>query len=260
MKIDRDAVCAAFAAYVQAYDPSDPKIRLKIDHTYRVAALCAQLAESIALPDGDVDLAWLAGMLHDVGRFEQVRRWGTFNDALSVDHAALGADLLFCEGHIRDYLADPAEDDLLETAVRLHSAYRLPDSLTPRRRTFCDLLRDADKIDILRVNIDTPLTAIYNVSEEALAAAAFSPAVLEAFRAQHAVEKCLRRTPADALAGLLALTFELVYPASLRLVREQGYLDRLLHFPTRNPDTARQLLQMRAALNEYFCRRGTGPL
>ena len=37
----------------------------------------------------DVDLAWLLGMLHDVGRFEQLRRYGTFIDADSTDHAQL---------------------------------------------------------------------------------------------------------------------------------------------------------------------------
>ena len=42
-------------------------------------------------------------MLHDIGRFEQIRRFGTFNDAQSVDHAEFGADLLFKEGLIRKF-------------------------------------------------------------------------------------------------------------------------------------------------------------
>ena len=54
------------------------RVKLKIDHTYRVAALCARIAQSLALPPEDVDLAWLSGILHDVGRFEQLRRYNTF--------------------------------------------------------------------------------------------------------------------------------------------------------------------------------------
>ena len=42
-------------------------------------------------------------MLHDIGRFEQIRRFGTFNDVQSVDHAEFGADLLFKEGLIRKF-------------------------------------------------------------------------------------------------------------------------------------------------------------
>ena len=117
MKIDRTRALGAFAAYVRPYDAADPKVRLKIEHTYRVAELCERIARSLALPPQDVDLAWLCGLLHDVGRFEQLRRFGTFNDAQSIDHAAAGADVLFEQGRVREYLDDASEDALLRTAV-----------------------------------------------------------------------------------------------------------------------------------------------
>ena len=93
--IRREEIRDIFDEYVSGYDATDPKIRLKIDHTYRVAGLCERIAESIG---ADGDFAWLCGMLHDIGRFEQIRRYDTFVDAVSVDHAQFGADLLFCEG------------------------------------------------------------------------------------------------------------------------------------------------------------------
>ena len=71
-------------------------MRLKIDHTYRVAALCEQIARSIPLTEEQTDHAWLAGLLHDVGRFEQLRRYGTFEDAKSIDHAACSRKSFFC--------------------------------------------------------------------------------------------------------------------------------------------------------------------
>ena len=37
--VDRQRVMEAFADYTSHYDNSDGKIKLKIDHTYRVAAL-----------------------------------------------------------------------------------------------------------------------------------------------------------------------------------------------------------------------------
>ena len=252
MQIDRLAAQRAFADYVRAYDPSDPKIALKIAHTYRVAALCETIAESIGLLPEDTDLAWAAGLLHDVGRFEQVRRFGTFNDALSVDHAAEGARILFAQGHIRDYLPDAREDALLETAIRSHSLYRLPDTLTARERTYCDILRDADKVDILRVNCDTPLTDIYNVTPAALRATAVTPAVKDCFFAHRAVLRTLKKTPADNVVGLASLAFELVYPASIAAVLRQGYLEKLLCFDTANADTAALLRAMRTELARWF--------
>ena len=98
MKIDRDREQRAFAAYTEHYNAADPKVKLKIDHTYRVAALCARIARSLSLPPEDVDLAWLCGLLHDVGRFEQLRRYNTFIDSQSVSHAALSVQVLFDEG------------------------------------------------------------------------------------------------------------------------------------------------------------------
>ena len=59
MKIDRVRAQRAFAAYTAHYNAADPKVKLKIDHTYRVAALCARIAQSLALPPEDVDFSVL---------------------------------------------------------------------------------------------------------------------------------------------------------------------------------------------------------
>lgn len=151
MFIDRENVRKKFADYTANYNAKDEKIKLKINHTYRVAGLCDRIADSIGLVGEDRDIAWLLGMLHDVGRFEQIRRYHTFNDANSIDHAKLGADLLFNDGLMEEYvpgLLEQPERDLVELAIRQHNTYRLPETLTEREATFCKLIRDADKIDI----------------------------------------------------------------------------------------------------------------
>lgn len=73
MKINREKALAAFQEYTDRYDSSRDMIRLKIEHTYRVCGLCQQIARSLELPEEEVDIAWLTGLLHDVGRFEQQR-------------------------------------------------------------------------------------------------------------------------------------------------------------------------------------------
>lgn len=57
MILDRDRARRAFADYTRAYAPTDPKVRLKIEHTYRVAGLCEQIARSLSLSESDTDLA-----------------------------------------------------------------------------------------------------------------------------------------------------------------------------------------------------------
>ena len=172
MAIDRTEASQTFDTYVADYDASNPRIALKVDHTYRVAELCARIARSIGLSPDDVDLAWLCGLLHDIGRFEQVRRYDTFNDAKSTSHAALGVEILFGEGRIRDYLPQDeygdAYDELVRTVVGTHSDFRLPEDLDERTQTFCDILRDADKIDILKATTLSEPEAIFGVSREEL--------------------------------------------------------------------------------------------
>ena len=255
MQIDREKALAAFDAYTRPYNAADAKVKLKIDHTYRVAELCRRIAVSLVLPPQEIDLAWLCGLLHDVGRFEQLRRFGTFDDAKSIDHAALSAEILFAEGKIRDYTPDDSEDALLRTAVANHSAYRLPAGLDARTAMFCNILRDADKIDILRVNVEVPMEEIYNVSTAALRSSPVSAAVVQAFYEHHAVLRSLKQYPADNAVGHASLVYELCYPESLRDVAAQGYLWKLMDFATDNAETAATFAALRAHMHAWLAER-----
>ena len=75
MKIDKQKALKAFQEYTTHYDVSDEKVKLKIDHTYRVCGLCQQIAVQSGFDENEIELAWLTGLLHDVGRFEQLKIW-----------------------------------------------------------------------------------------------------------------------------------------------------------------------------------------
>lgn len=275
--INRKNVINAFAEYVRNYDPSDEKIKLKIDHTYRVAGLCQRIAESLGLSEPDVDIAWLLGMLHDIGRFEQIRRFGTFNDVQSVDHAEFGADLLFKEGLIRKFaegyyeeceLARSGNEEaeqiiknnehhnkdtgLLEMAIRQHNKYRVKEDLTERQRMFCDILRDADKVDIFKVNADIPMEIIYDVTTEELKNGIITKEVLESFYKKETVLKSVRRSAVDHIVGHISLLFELVYKESYRQAKEQGYVYKLLDFKSDVPEVNAEFDNMRKYVDEFL--------
>lgn len=252
MKIDRERVKKAFAEYTRQYDSDDEKIKLKIVHTYKVADLCERIAASLGLSGEDTDLAWLIGMLHDVGRFEQVRRYNTFEDAKSVDHARMGIHVLWEEKRIRDYISDSAEDELIRLAIAQHNVYRIPEDLTAREAMFCNIIRDADKVDIFRVNTEVALEDIYNVSTEELYSAVVTDRVMEDFHQHHAVLRAHKASPVDHVVGHISLVFELVYPISLRVALEQGYVDRLMHFDSRSPVTRQQFQEIRQEMERYL--------
>jgi HD superfamily phosphohydrolase YqeK len=253
MKIDRKRVLSQFAAYTRDYDPGDPKIALKIAHTYRVADYCEKIAGSIGLSEDEIDFSWLSGMLHDIGRFEQVRRYHTFIDSKSVDHAEFGADLLFVDpGMIGRFTDDRSTDELLSTVIRQHNKFRIKESVTGKDFELCNILRDADKIDIFRVTTETPLEDIYNISSEELLASEVTEPVMEQLREHHAVLRSVMKTPADHVIGHIALVFELVYPISRKIVREQGYVDQILAFPSKNIITLKALEEAGKELEKFY--------
>lgn len=256
MKIDRKRAQEAFQSYVNAYDIRDEKVRLKIEHTYRVSDLCETIAKSLKLPEEDVDLVWLVGILHDVGRFEQLKNYGTFIDEQSIDHGEYGAEILFTQGKIRDYTEDASEDEVIRTAVRYHNAYRIPQLSDARTEELCHIVRDADKIDILKVNVDFPLEEIYNVTSGELRSGRITGEVLECFKEEKAVLKKLKKSAVDNVAGHISLVYELVYPVSLELVRKQGYLEKLMDFPSEDPVTVEQFGEIRKKMTEYLGRKG----
>ena len=280
MTIDRKKVKNVFKKYTDNYDISDEKIKLKVDHTYRVAALGERIARSLGLGDDDTNLAWLIGMLHDIGRFEQLKNYGTFSDAESIDHAHYGVELLFEDGLIEKFASENAakdlkgtkdlketavkfenkeketkeisELDILRTAIWNHSAYRVEEGLTDRVKMFCNIIRDADKIDILKVNYDVTLEVIYDVTTEELKNSGVTDEVMKAFMEHHAVLRSLKKTPIDNLVGHAALVFELVYNESFKIVKEQGYIEKMLSYVSDNQDTVKKFEIMRNDMNKFL--------
>ena len=230
--IDRARAADAFRTYVSAYDPDNSMIRHKVEHTFRVAGNCERIALSLGMDAGDTDFAWFLGLLHDIGRFEQVRRYGTFVDSVSVDHAEFGADLLFHEKLISAFPSEGFTEQqmrLLETAVRLHNKLALPESLDERTLCFCTIIRDADKADIFRVVAELPFEVRAGSSKGLLQEGEEAgEAVMNCVLQHRCVPREIRRTRFEVRIAHCCMAFEVVYPETRKIIREQGFLSRLL--------------------------------
>ena len=235
--MNREIIKKTFTDYVKDYNAKDPKIALKIAHTFRVADISDCIARDIGLDDYDVDIAWTIGMLHDIGRFEQIRQYNTFIDSKSVNHAEFGVSLLFDEGLIERFTIEKEIWNYIKSAIWNHNVYRLPDSLTEKELIFCKIIRDADKIDIIRVNYETPMEDVYNTTSDELRNSKITDSVYKAFYEENAINHSLKKTGVDMLIGHISLVFELEYDISREILKEQGYLKKLMDFESYNEET-----------------------
>lgn len=229
---DREALKVVFLNYAERYDTKNVMIRHKIEHTLRVAELSERYAEALGMGSSDAAWAWFFGLLHDIGRFEQVRRFGTFVDSQSVDHAELGADILFGDGLIGEFsVEEPPETwtAMAEQVIRLHNKLTLPETLDARTRRFAEILRDADKTDIFRVIAGIPFEERIGSSKASFAEAGeANPEVMACVAEHRCVPRQLRHSRFDGLIAHGCMAFELVFEVSRRTVKEEGWLRRLL--------------------------------
>lgn len=270
--INREKVKSAFRDYTNKYNADDGKIKLKIDHTYRVAELSDRICDSLRDGISEVvnlkkDIAWLIAMLHDIGRFEQVRRYGTFSDAESVDHAELSADILFKEGLIKEFPGEECMGEecaggiaeyfgIIEKSIRSHNKYRIPEDYDDMILPYARIIRDADKIDILKVNVETPQEIIYDITTKELRTCCVSKEVMNAFNEEHCVLRSLKKTPIDNIIGHLSLIFELEFPVSFEIVREQGYYLKAIKImeESENPKTRELTKAVRERLDKFIAK------
>lgn len=127
-----------------------PMLELKLKHSKRVSGICSEMAYSMGWDeDGDSWMAHSAGLLHDVGRFPQYKKYGTFFDSISVDHGDLGAEII-----LKQFDWEGIPDNLMEniiSAVKFHNKKKVPTDLKLGAYKWSCLVRDADKIDIYRM-------------------------------------------------------------------------------------------------------------
>lgn len=140
-----------FKKYVSNYDLNDKDIKLKYDHCIRVMNLSYKYAKLLGFTKADIELATLIGLLHDIGRFEQISKYGSYNDLKVMDHADYGVKQLFKNGLIKKFWKNEDDYDLIKFAIKNHNKQFIAKTDDERTLKHARLIRDVDKIDIFYI-------------------------------------------------------------------------------------------------------------
>jgi HD superfamily phosphohydrolase YqeK len=141
-----DSYCDSFVGLT---DDQNNNFNIKREHSKRVADFSVQLANKLDFSVEEQKLAYFIGLFHDVGRFRQLKEFNTFSDTKSVDHAEYSVDVLNEEGVLEMFKIESV--DVVVTAIHNHNKLKLPEKISEQELKFAKLIRDADKIDILKV-------------------------------------------------------------------------------------------------------------
>lgn len=216
-----------FKKYVEKYDINNPKIKLKIAHIERTSIIARKMAESLKLSEEDIELAELIGLLHDIGRFEQVKIYGTFVDHLSENHAKMGVDILFKDGLIRNFIEDDKYDRIIELAIINHNRDRkqITKDISDKEDLHIKLIRDSDKTDILYVLTFEDEKSVWESDD--IEDEKFTDEIYREFIEKHSIIYKNRKTHADALIGHFAYAFDFNFDYGLKCALDNKYYDKI---------------------------------
>ena len=211
-----------FIEYTQNYNLKDLHINGKQTHSIRVMEISKQIAEGLKLKEEEIELAKLIGLLHDIARFEQYTRYGTFKDALSIDHGNLGVEIL--NKDIRKYINTNKYDEIIKIAIKNHNKYKIQEGLTKEQESFAKIVRDADKIDIIYESIDI----FWKGKEDEIEKSEISKDVFLQFKNKKQIQRENKQTAIDNVVSVIAFIFDINFKTSFEIIKNNDYINKVI--------------------------------
>ena len=251
--VDVNNAKRVFKEYVSNYNLQDGKIALKVAHILRVSELSKKIATSLNLSEEDIKLAELIGLLHDIGRFEQVKRYNTFIDKISINHGEYGVKILFGDNLIEKFSVDEKYYKIIKTAILNHNRSKIEENLTVQELLHSKIIRDADKLDCFYVLLTDDIKNTYGCSAEDMQNETFSNEIIREFKEDHMIDYKKRATYGDIWISHMAYVFDFYYKSSYIVIKEKDYLNKLTQkMNFKNPQTIQMAQEILQIANDYI--------
>ena len=235
-----------FIEYVKDYEIDNPRILLKREHSFRVSEICRMIAEE---NNENPDLAELIGMLHDIGRFEQLKIYDTFDDSISIDHANFGVEVLKKDDFIKEFVDDEEYIQTVYIAIENHNKLYIDDRVVGLNLEQSRIVRDADKIDILNILSFETFDTLYK--EENIVDEEISDKVYNGLLNYEYMPNNVRVTNLDKYLFSLSYVFDIHYAISFKILKEHNYINRILDRLTGSSINNEKIEEIRKSINKY---------
>lgn len=204
-------------------------IDLKKNHTLRVVENMEKLTKALFLNEEQKNIAEVIALFHDAGRFPQYTKYGTFNDEESEDHAQLSVTAIESAAFFAEI--DETSQQIIKTAILNHSKIQVPKLEEEQMLLFCQLLRDADKLDVWAMvtnqfrdkSNDDMKIIMYNLPNQNQV----SDKIVKAIQLEKLAKKEDMKTMNDFRLMLMSWVFDLNFKASFNILNQNRYIEKI---------------------------------
>lgn len=249
--IDLEKAKQEFIKYTSGYDSNIVQIKRKIYHSLRVMEISHNLAKNIGFLPEEIELATLIGLLHDIGRFDQYTKFKTFNDLKSIDHGDEGVKILEKDKYIKNYIDNEKYELIIKKAIKNHNKYKIEENLSYEEEKFCDLIKDADKLDILYESVE----AFWNDVKEKIKYEEISKEVFEQFKNQKLIGNEKKFTYLDEVVGVISFIYDINFEETLKKIQKENYINLILDRFEYNEKAEKQIQEIKIIANEYIDKK-----
>jgi hypothetical protein len=238
--------------YIRSFRSSSEEynkhIEIKKIHTFRVVKEIVEIGVQLGLDAHQIVFARILALLHDIGRFEQYHKYGTFSDAESENHSEIALRVIKNEAML------PALPQVWQVALSKcilnHNVPTVPNGEGKLVDFFSRLLRDADKLDIWRVALENDIwhkfekfkkNPHYDIPRE----------IMNCFRKRRIVPVEYAATLHDSYLLRLSWIFDINFKSALQKVKSRNIVERFLSkfFITEN------IKRVEEILDEYLAKK-----
>lgn len=205
-------------------------IKLKEEHTYRVGKNIIMIGKDMNLDEKQLQIGETMALFHDIGRFEQFKRYKTFDDRRSQNHAKLSVEILK-QTDILTRLPNE-EETIICKAISYHNLYKIPVEESTICLFYAKLLRDADKLDIWSTIIDYygkrhlhPNPALELELPDTLE---YSWECIDSIINNRCIDTSKIKTCNDMKFSLLSWVFDINFLPTYRYIQHYRYIDKIV--------------------------------
>lgn len=222
-----------FKQYVQQFYQNYPEQKNNIDlkkyHAKRVRVEIKHLAQQLNLNQVDQYLSQIIALLHDIGRFEQIVKFDTYSDFKSIDHGQLAIKIIKKYELLNEL--NNSSKKIVYYAISHHNNAKLPPNASKKDLLFAKLLRDADKLDILRLYADAKINK-YKANNKALKLELsneniISMQVYKNLLAGKIIKNKMIKTKNDYNLLLMGWIYDINFIETLNLIKQRKYLKKI---------------------------------